>query len=95
MTNRKNIPFQRIIDRLPDNKKNIFKHICNASGIEYKYLQALYMGRLINPKLNNVVIITNILNSMFKEHKIEITEWVFPAETLQNTQSKIQKIINS
>lgn len=96
MTKSKEVPFQRIIDRLPNNKKNIFQYVTNSTGVEYKYLQALYMGRLQNPKLKNVIVITNCINSMFDEnHKVDFNEWVFPAETTLRAQEKIKKALNS
>lgn len=95
MKNNKEIPFQRIIDRLPNNKKNIFQFITKSTGFEYKYLQSLYMGRLQNPKLKNVIVITNCINNMFDEHhKVDFNEWVYPAETKLKAQDKIIKALN-
>ena len=88
-------PFESIIDkRVPDKKAKIFQVITELTGIPYKALQDVYSGRLINPRIDFVVPVTEAINAAYKSDTftpIDYKEWLISADKMEAGKQKIAK----
>lgn len=88
-------PFESIIDkRVPDKKAKIFEVITQRTGIPYKALQDVYSGRLVNPRVDFVVPVTEIINAVYKSDTFEpiaYTEWLSTADKFDAGRKKTRK----